>query len=87
MGKKKIESQVGYVSNMSTHTFFCYANSTDNNANNKVLKTFPGTIGVVNDEYGTIVLNPDYRSDTDELHYYTISQILAAINLTYTKFN
>ena len=68
----------GYIT--FTHALFCNANSIDDNANNKVLDTFPGTIGLVNDNDGTtIVLNPKYRTNTNELHYY-ISGILAAIN-------
>ena len=44
------------------------------------------TIGLVNDNDGTIVLNPAYRTNNDEFKYYR-SRILAAINPTYSKFS
>ena len=83
MGKKKKNTKLATWNYITcTHTLFCYANSTDDNVNNKVPDTFPGTIGLVNDNDGTnIVLNPKHRINTDELHYY-ISRILAAINPT-----
>ena len=87
MGKKEKTKLAtwGYI--MCTHTLFCHANSTDDNANNKVLDTFPaGTIGFVNDDNGTIVLNPKYRTVINEFHYY-ISRMLAAIFPTYTTFS
>ena len=65
---------------------FRYDISTEDNANNKVPEIFQGTIGLVNDDNGTIVLNPAYRIDNNEFKYYT-SQILAAINPTCTKFS
>ena len=72
---------------MCTHALFCHTNSTDYNANDKVPDTFPGTIVLVKDGNGTIVvLNPDQRTDTNEFHYY-MSRIPAATNLTYTKFS
>ena len=36
-----------------------YAILTDNSANKKVPEDFPGTIGLVNDKKGKIILNPD----------------------------
>ena len=72
---------------MFSHALFRYANLIDDIANNKVEDTFPITIGLVNDNNGTIVvLIPKYRTDTDEFNYY-ISQILAAIEPTCTKFS
>ena len=71
MRKIKIKDKLatwGYIT--CTHTLFCLANLIDNNANNKVLDTFPGTIGLANDDNGSIVLNPKYRTNTDELHHY-----------------
>ena len=44
---------------MFSHALFRYANLIDDIANNKVEDTFPITIGLVNDNNGTIVvLNP-----------------------------
>ena len=71
---------------MCADPLFCYANLTDNNANNKVLNSFPVTIGLVNDNEGTIAINPDYMPDTYEFHSY-LGLTLAAIYLTYTKFS
>ena len=71
---------------MCTHILFCYANSADDNANSKVTDSFPGTIGLVNKDNDTIVLNPKYRTVINEFHYY-ISRMLAAIFPTYTTFS
>ena len=60
--------------------------STEDNANDNVPDTFPGTIGLVTDDKGAIVINPEYRSDNTEFHYY-INRIMAAINPTYRKFS
>ena len=73
-----------YITN--THKLFRYAISTEDNASNKVPENFPCTIGLVSDNDSTIVLNPAYRTDNDEFKYY-ISWIVAAINLTCTKFS
>ena len=49
MSKEKIKNKLGTREyNTCTHALFCYANLTDDNANSKVLDTFPGTIGLVN---------------------------------------
>ena len=60
--------------------------STEDNANDNVPDTFPGTIGLVTDNNGAIVLNPEYRSNNTEFHYY-INRIMAAINPTCSKFS
>ena len=63
-----------------------FDNSTEDNANDKVPDTFPGTIELVTDDKGDIVINPEYRSNNTEFHCY-ISRIMAAINPTYSKFS
>ena len=63
-----------------------YAIFPDDSANQKVPEDFPGTIGLVSDEKGKIILNPDYRSDNEEFDYF-ISQMLSAINPTFNKFS
>ena len=60
--------------------------STEDNANDNVPDTFLGTIGLVTDDKGAIVINPEYRSDNTEFHYY-INRIMAAINPTCSKFS
>ena len=72
--------------NTNAHTLFCYDISTEDDASNKIPENFPGTIRWVNDNDGTIVLNSAYRTDNNEFKYY-ISQRLAAINPTCTKFS
>ena len=83
MGKNKLTTW-SYKTN--TRKLLRYAISIEDNATNKVPENFLGTIGLVNDNDGTIVLNPAYRTNNDEFKYY-ISRILATINPTCIKFS
>ena len=61
-----------------------YATLTDDSANKKVPEDFPGTIGLVSDVKGEIILNPENRSNNEEFDYF-ISRILSAINPAFNK--
>ena len=85
MGKNLLKKLATWGYNTCTQALSRYANLTaDDNANSKVPDTFPGTIGLVNNDDGTIVLNPKYRTDTNEFHYYITSERCFS---TYNCFN
>lgn len=62
-----------------------YAILTDDSASKMVPEDFPGTIGLVSDKKGKIILNPDYRNGNEEFDYF-ITQMLSAIHPTFNKF-
>ena len=62
-----------------------YATLTDDSANKKVPEDFPGTIGLVSDVKGEIILNPENRSNNEEFDYFK-SRKLFAIDPTFNKF-
>ena len=62
-----------------------YAILTDDSASQKMPEEFPGTIGLVSDKKGKIILNLYYRSNNEEFDYF-ITQMLSAMNPTYNKF-
>ena len=68
-----------------TDTMIVYTISTDDNANKKVPEAFSGTMGLVSDNKGKIILYPEYRSNNEESDYF-ISQMLSTINPTFNKF-
>lgn len=88
MGKNIVTKLDWFVllQQMYTHTFVCCDTSTEDNADGKVPDTFPGTIALVHDKKGDIVLNERYRTDNEDFEYY-IHRVLPAINPTNSKFN